>query len=512
MILTRNNTEEIHISERLAAAALEDDDEPPAPLVDQQPEMKKKAAPVKRKKKPRTPIEPPKAEEPPKAAEISVTDAIRALPAQEVSITSASLVKVRKVDSQDSLSAANRSDEHNASKIALKPSRSKKKKGLTGDDVADQKAARHFNREVRACVERSDPDSMREMLRDKRNHNFALDAVVLETVLKAYIMAAMFEDALYCLRNCTLPSTLSTIQAERILLCLPQNLRNSSAFTAADMINSLCIATEFDVPTKRTYFLRIVRGIALEFLEEATSARDRICSAPCERLVRSAQCVVDSRLKRGKKPTEIIVDPGSQLGVFVPDTMENRGIQAGDAVSILPYAGPYPMSAESLDRNMIEATVTNTNPMVLRLQDKTNTNLYAMLTDPSEGNVYRIDKLANRMGFNRQLAAAVAFVSPLPTDNKQPRDIKRPSPELIKAVTAMDENIDLVMKRSGGFNSRMTNGEMTSTAALCSRPVPWNVGEDDEDVDPDSIRDASRLALREIRCPRRSQCVSALGC
>jgi hypothetical protein len=61
----------------------------------------------------------------------------------------------------------------------------------------------------------------------------------------------------------------------------------------------------------------------------------------------------------------------------------------------------------------------------------------------------------------------------------------------------MDENIDLVMKRSGGFNSRMTNGEMTSTAALCSRPVPWNVGEDDEDVDPDSIRDASRLALEK---------------
>jgi hypothetical protein len=165
------------------------------------------------------------------------------------------------------------------------------------------------------------------------------------------------------------------------------------------------------VPTKRTYFLRIVRGIALEFLEEATSARDRICSAPCERLVRSAQCVVDSRLKRGKKPTEIIVDPGSQLGVFVPDTMENRGIQAGDAVSILPYAGPYPMSAESLDRNMIEATVTNTNPMVLRLQDKTNTNLYAMLTDPSEGNVYRIEQVGQSYGFQSSARRCRCFCS-----------------------------------------------------------------------------------------------------
>jgi hypothetical protein len=167
------------------------------------------------------------------------------------------------------------------------------------------------------------------------------------------------------------------------------------------MINALCIARDIDVPTKRTYFLRIVWSIALEFLEEATSARDRICSAPCERLVRSAQCIVDSRLKRGKKPTENIVDPGRQLGVFVTDAMENRGIQAGNAVSILPYAGPYPVSAESLDRNMIEVTVTNTNPMLLRLRDKTNSSLYAMLTDPSEGNIYHIDKLGNQMGFNR---------------------------------------------------------------------------------------------------------------
>ena len=65
--------------------------------------------------------------------------------------------------------------------------------------------------------------------------------------------------------------------------------------------------------------------------------------APCERLVRSSQCVVDARLRRGKKPTDLVVQPGHQLGVFIPDTLENRGIQAGDAVSILPYAGPYPM-------------------------------------------------------------------------------------------------------------------------------------------------------------------------
>ena len=234
-----------------------------------------------------------------------------------------------------------------------------------------------FNRAVRDCVDNSDPDTMRSILRDPANKNYALDAIVLETVMKAYVMAAMFEDALYCLRHCAMPGTLAAHQTERILTCLPQNLRNSSAFVAADMINSLSIATEFESAKKRTYFMRIVRGIALEFLEEATSARDRICSAPCERLKRSALCVVDAQFKRGKRPGELLVIPGNQLGAFIPEGnfMDNRGIQSGDAVSILPYSGPYPMSAESLDRYMIEATVSQTSPLVLKLQDKANASL-----------------------------------------------------------------------------------------------------------------------------------------
>jgi len=430
--------------------------------------------------------------------EVTATEAIKAIPAQEVSITSDTKVQMRRIESSASVSKLGESglkkfDGSNSGK-GTKKGRSKKKKGLSKDDAVNQKAAKAFNKAVRLCVERSDPDGVREILHDRNNHNFALDKTVLETVMKAYVMAAMFEEGLYCLRNCALPGTLSTLQTERILTCLPQNLRNSSAYTAVDMINALCIATEFDNPTSRTYFLRIVRGISLEFLEEVMSARDRICSAPCERLVRSAVCVVAVRLKRGKKPNEMVVQPGDQLGIFVPDSMENRGIQAGDAVSILPYAGPYPMSAESLDRNMIEATVTNTNPMVLRLQDKMNASLYAMLTEDADGNIYRVDKLANRMGFNRQLSAAVSIASPL--GDSKTRDTRRPCRQLIKAITAMDENIDRVMNHSG----RSLHGEMTSTAALCAEAVPWNSNDEKEETDyDDSSRMASNLALQKYR-------------
>ena len=62
--------------------------------------------------------------------------------------------------------------------------------------------------------------------------------------------------------------------------------------------------------TRRTYVMRILRGVALEFLEEATSVRDsRICSFPCERLVRLPVCVVAAKIRRGKKATELIVLP-----------------------------------------------------------------------------------------------------------------------------------------------------------------------------------------------------------
>ena len=358
---------------------------------------------------------------------------------------------------------------------------------------------RHFNKMVRGCCEVSDIERIKTHLEDISFNGCMLDCGTLEIAMKTFVVAAHFEDALSCLKHNALPDTLDAMQTERILASLPQNLRNSSAFTAADMINALCIATNFkNGQTARAYFLRIVRGIALEFLEEATSARDRICSAPCERLVRTGQCVVDAQLRKGRRETEILVQPGHQLGVFIPEIMDSRGIQAGDAVSILPYAGPYPMSAESLDRNMVEATVTSASPLIIRLHDKTNRQLQRMLTDPAPGNVYRIDKLANRMGFNRQLEAARVVAAPPENTGNTKRDQQRPSEELVTAITAMDENIDNIMlgATNGNFNQQARNNVgTTSTAELCAQACPLECNGNNEDEE--SIRAYSRLALEK---------------
>ena len=65
-----------------------------------------------------------------------------------------------------------------------------------GPSLATRRIPCRFNRSVRGCVENSDAASLPDLLRDKRNHNFALEPNVPETVMKTYVVAAMFEDAL----------------------------------------------------------------------------------------------------------------------------------------------------------------------------------------------------------------------------------------------------------------------------------------------------------------------------
>lgn len=183
---------------------------------------------------------------------------------------------------------------------------------------------------------------------------------------------------------------------------------------------------------------------------------------------------------------------------------------------------------EHLKEVIIEDSLGICNELDKRMAHLVDT----MLTEPAEGNVYRVDKLANRMGFNRQLAAAVSIASP--SHKIDPNtgmveihryDVRRPSSELVNAITATDENIDRAMIGGGGGigktansfgNNTGTAGELNSTAALCAKPVPWSARDDHRQCnvneamtttsattttihrdreEEDSIRDTIRLAL-----------------
>ena len=160
--------------------------------------------------------------EPPKP--VTTTEAIGKLKQQEVSIGASTTVQMRRNDSALSLANSDgatgafdadgqpvinllQKEDDAAKKGGKAGKKDKKKKGkgkskaLGGNEAENQRAARRFNRSVRGCVENSDAAGLADLLRDKRNHNFALEPSVLETVMKAYVVAAMFEDAL-CKYRC----------------------------------------------------------------------------------------------------------------------------------------------------------------------------------------------------------------------------------------------------------------------------------------------------------------------
>lgn len=57
------------------------------------------------------------------------------------------------------------------------------------------------------------------------------------------------------------------------------------------------------------------------------------------------------KLEEGRKLLNILFSPGSNLIYLFQRIPSWKIEESGDAVGILSFASPYPMSAESLDRN-----------------------------------------------------------------------------------------------------------------------------------------------------------------
>jgi phosphate starvation-inducible protein PhoH len=105
------------------------------------------------------------------------------------------------------------------------------------------------------------------------------------------------------------------------------------------------------------------------------------------------------------------------------------------------------------------------------------------------------------MGYNRQLEAARIVAAPPENTGNPKKDLQRPSEELIKGITAMDENIAMQQIMQGAANGKYQDrdpSQITSTSALCAQAVPLRESDgggvaDDEE----SIRAYSRLALEK---------------
>ena len=79
------------------------------------------------------------------------------------------------------------------------------------------------------------------------------------------------------------------------------------------------------------------------------------------------------------------------------------------------------------------------------------------------------------------------------------KDARHPSRELIKAITAMNENIEYHMLTSGNIGRGNSSGELTSAAALCADAVPFRSADEKHGTERRSKPYVQRCAQRRAK-------------
>jgi len=166
----------------------------------------------------------------------------------------------------------------------------------------------------------------------------------------------------------------------------------TAAAQFADHLVDACIFSEGE--EHKAYFRRQMRASILEFMEEAFTAHTRILEMMPDDLVRMGLCAVGIRCYKGTGKGEIRCEGGA----FYQGN-ERRSIQGGDAVGFSPYG------ADGQQQETIECEVKMVQPLIVRPTQGGANRLLG-----SNGQ-WRVDKLANRVSFSRQINAARVICS-----------------------------------------------------------------------------------------------------
>jgi hypothetical protein len=170
-----------------------------------------------------------------------------------------------------------------------------------------------------------------------------------------------------------------------------------------DLVKLLCDVTDFSQGAHfRVYYCRIATGLLHEYVDEARSALERSRSVPVDTLVRMGACHTDVTCAPGLKAGEI----KCTLPNISAYSEDRRGISSGDLVAIVPahaaehgVAAPAPLEAE------VAAVLSR--DLVLKVPDKKDQNRLL-----AHGVVWRMDKMANKVAFARQLKALRTICAP----------------------------------------------------------------------------------------------------
>ena len=168
----------------------------------------------------------------------------------------------------------------------------------------------------------------------------------------------------------------------------------------SDLVRSLADVTDFSEGEHfRQYFCRIATGLCHEYVDEARAALERARNVSIDALVRMGACHAGVTCQNGLKAGEIkcSIPMGSGGGE------DRRGISGGDllALSVYPPTG--------YDEAPIEAEVAAVlrSEIIIKVSDQ---NDRAKLLTP--GGRWRMDKMANKVAFVRQLKALRIICGP----------------------------------------------------------------------------------------------------
>jgi len=216
---------------------------------------------------------------------------------------------------------------------------------------------------------------------------------------------------------------LSAVQLLRPFLALAHSTMPEEAAAFVDSVFGPTLCTDWgsgDGATRRRFFQPRARQCALEFFEDMQVARERARHDPPDNLVAEGRVMLNLMLQPGRRPDEVVCSGADNVG------MSRRGLQRGDAV------GLSRMGADGSLATLVEAEVIATRPLVAKLP--LESEVASLL---AEGGEWRMDRLANRQQFVRQINAmhVVATGSP---------ETHAPSAPILRVLTHPDTHSPIV--------------------------------------------------------------------
>ena len=212
-----------------------------------------------------------------------------------------------------------------------------------------------------------------------------LDSATLGPALKLLIRHGRLQTAEYVLqqRECDVGLDL-LMQA---IALMPQT-SSIDPDAVISLVRALIKAAELndDAYRCRSFLERQAGFVLLEFAAEVGAVIDDIASIPIHSLVGMGRAAVVTATP-GRKPNEVVCNraPGASDG-----GRDRRGLLAGDSVGVSPLQGGA----------MVEAEVVIAAPLILKMA-----SVGAAKHLINGGGQFRVDKLANRIAYTRQLAA-----------------------------------------------------------------------------------------------------------